>query len=136
MKKLENASLRKEVAIMVLNGEISDQDVECLYKGEPVFSTRVLKSFDIMADGTVRKHETTEEEVMMFVSRHQNYDELMVAIEDERNKYTQRAERAKKAREKIGKKEESECDNSAQLLGDGITNATDLTSVAITADKA
>lgn len=73
---------------------------------------------------------------MMFVSRHQNYDELMVAIEDERNKYTQRAERAKKAREKVGKKEESECDNSAQLLGDGITNATDLTSVAITADKA
>lgn len=102
---MDSYKLRDAVAKKVLNGEIPDKYLKSLLNEGVEFSTKVLRSVDILADGRIVNHETTAKEVFEFVSKCSYYDELMVQLEDERNLYLQRAARAKNARMKIPKNE-------------------------------
>ena len=116
MKKTVSDHIVNDVVKKIVNGEISIQDLECLFNGETISGNRVLRSIDVMSDGSFRKHETTEEEVLGFVIKHPRYDEFMDAITTERKKYSQRADRARKARTKVGKSAQKDTDKNAPTL--------------------
>ncbi len=95
--------LRDSVINRITNGEIPNSVLQSLLAEGVEFSTKVLRSVDILADGRVVNHVTTAKEVFEFVSKCPYYDELMVQLEDERNQYIMRAKRANNARSKIKK---------------------------------
>ncbi len=115
-KKQSNDLMRKEVAVKIVMGEVPIQDVEYLFNGEALSINRVVQSVDFMSDGSIRKHETTREEVLVFVTKHPQYDELMETIKTERKKYSQRVDRARKARTKVGKSAKTDTDKHTPSL--------------------
>jgi len=116
MKRVNYDHILNDVATKILQGEVPIQDVEHLFNGESLSVNRVLRSVDVMSDGSFRKHETTEEEVVAFMSKHPQYDEIMETIKTERTKYSQRADRARKARTKVGKSAKSDTDKTTPTL--------------------
>ena len=116
MKRVFYDRMLNDVATKILQGEVPIQDVEHLFNGESLSVNRVLRSVDVMSDGSFRKHETTEEEVVTFMSKHPQYDEIMETIKAERTKYSQRADRARKARTKVGKSAKADTDKTTPTL--------------------
>lgn len=102
--------------VVVLTGKISEQLVEYLSRDESEPANRVLRTYDVMADGSFREHKPTEEEMVAFLSRHPQYDEIVETIKAEREKYVLRAERARKARTKVGKSAQKDTDKNATSL--------------------
>jgi hypothetical protein len=112
-KKIKEKAATKMV---VLSGEISEQLAEYLSRKESESANRVLRTVDVLADGSFREHKPTEEEVVAFIVKHPQYDDMLAKIKEERSKYIQRAERARKAREKVGKSASKDTDKSTTSL--------------------
>ncbi len=97
-KTIAIANLKEEAAKIVLNGGLSNEDLETIVSVAEEKPKKLLCCIDVYDDGSFEKHTTTEKEVIWFVARSSRYDDLMVDLEDARNTYTQRAARAEKAR--------------------------------------
>ncbi len=115
-KMKEKNKKNETTKVVVLTGKISEQLVEYLSRDESEPANRVLRTYDVMADGSFREHKPTEEEMVAFLSRHPQYDEIVETIKAEREKYVLRAERARKARTKVGKSAQKDTDKNATSL--------------------
>jgi hypothetical protein len=115
-KMKEKNKKNETTKVVVLTGKISEQLVEYLSRDESEPANRVLRTVDVLADGSFREHKPTEEEMVAFLSRHPQYDEIVETIKAEREKYVQRAERARKARTKVGKSAQKDTDKNATSL--------------------
>ncbi len=119
--KLKNKK-NETTKMVVLSGEISEQLAEYLSRKESESANRVLRTVDVLADGSFREHKPTEEEVVAFIVKHPQYDDMLAKIKEERSKYIQRAERARKAREKVGKSASKDTDKSTTSLDNESTD--------------
>ena len=115
-KMKEKNKKNETTKVVVLTGKISEQLVEYLSRDESEPANRVLRTVDVLADGSFREHKPTEEEVVAFIVKHPQYDDMLAKIKEERSKYIQRAERARKAREKVGKSASKDTDKSTTSL--------------------
>lgn len=116
MKKRDSYELRNNVINMISGGKVDDKTLEQIAYGGPIETPDVLKTVDIMYDGKVRAHETTEKEVINFAARCEYFDQLIESIKLEREKYLKKKSVVEKNRKKGQKKEEPKDDEAIRLL--------------------
>ena len=108
MSKKTLAELQSAAAKRIFSGDLTEGDLEKIIKGESLNPKRVVRSFDVFADGKVSNHVTTEEEVFDFTNRlkdPKDLERMMAEMPKRREAYLKLCENAGIARKELGKKQ-------------------------------
>ncbi len=109
MNKQTLAELQSAAVKRIFSGDLTEDDLKTIIKGESSNPKRVVRSFDVFADGKVRNHVTTEEEVFDFTNRikdPKDLERMMGEMPKRREDYLKKCENAGIARKELGKKQQ------------------------------
>ena len=104
---LQNAATQK-----ISSGDFTIEELQNFLTSQSS-PNRIIRSFDVYADGRVLKHIATEKEAIEYASRCADFEELIEKMSKGRETYSKQVNNAEKAR--AGKEEKKQAAKEAQV---------------------
>lgn len=122
MKKNQTiADLQMAATKKICSGDLTVEQLQNFIDEQILSPKRIIRSFDVCADGKVQKHVSTEKEAIEYACRCEDFDELVKQMASSREVYLDQVKKAENARnvkkEKMQAALEARAAQEAQVEG-------------------